>query len=231
MTEDKKFLAKATFWDIQGAWWRHGGSGSVCEPSGICWISILDGSDLYQLKHGSNCAREKESVFHDFLRLSVEPYDGKLIEENGSAGDDCARPQPWFCDGELVSFSGDSASRRALAATLAFQRLLTDWNIEHELGWEHQVHARFGIARRSWRLALALAQQAQRNEVVLAKDFSKRLTDFAQMFLSAAMCCRIGTTEACRDDGDLDEIRLDCEDPVLIARLEALNSGRVAAAI
>jgi len=150
----------------------------------VGFIAILDGSDLYAERHGSSQAEAKEDFHYQLCRRMVLSRDGRILERQ-----DCSR---FYRDAVFAAFEGGEASRNALCVALAVHRYLGAWNEEHELGWEAQVHTRIGISASSWKTTLALSQQAQRKEVVLAEELWGAFSVTTRLLLRAAANVRDG---------------------------------------
>ena len=151
---------------------------------GTFLIAILDGSNQYAERHGELRAYQKEQLHLRVSRRAIESRGGLLAEFKDRT--------PYFRDASIACFDGKDSFFAALSAALAIHRYLGDWNEEHELGWEEQVHSRLGISRFSLLDALACVQQAQRREIVLAEGEEELLSLRDRQLLDGAANVRCG---------------------------------------
>lgn len=152
----------------------------------VLMIAILDGSDQYAHRYGQVLATRKEQLHYRVCRRMVLSHHGELID-NG-------REDPFYRDGVLAFFRSADATCDALSAMLSVYRYLGKWNEEHGLGWEEQVHSRAGISTSSWLTTLVLAQQAERQEIILDASDWKKMSKREQKLLTGAANIREGYT-------------------------------------
>jgi class 3 adenylate cyclase len=151
---------------------------------GTFLIAILDGSDQYAERHGELRAYQKEQLHLRVSRRAIESRGGLVAEFKDRT--------PYFRDASIGCFDGKDSFFAALSAALAIHRFLGDWNEEHGLGWEEQVHSRLGVSRFSFLDALACVQQAQRREIILAEGEEELLSLRERQLLDGAANIRSG---------------------------------------
>lgn len=182
MDSPDNYLAKAdgsalqSLVDCLGAEWLDNKEGNAL------LIAVMDGADLYASRHGELLSSRKEYLHYRVCKRMVASKGGRLVEPD--------RVNLRFRDAALASFDGSDAICQALAAGLGIFRYLSDWNEEHGLGWEEQVHSRVGISRLSWPITLSLVQQAERKEIILPEMEWSMLSVRERQLLTAAASIR-----------------------------------------
>jgi hypothetical protein len=151
----------------------------VEDPTAVVWVSVLDAQDLFARQHDAEEARRKEARHVHLAQWAVRAsFQGRVVPRDDHR---------LYDDAVFAVFAnrpGDAdpptaALHRAVAAAIALREDCARWNVLNswkpypppDAGWQYQIHPRVGIAGGAqWPVALCLAAQARRGEILLEES-------------------------------------------------------------
>jgi hypothetical protein len=127
------------------------------EDESVFLVSVLDGSDQFADSHGDGPASAKEELHREICGSCIAAADGVWLTEYERS----------FRDAIFARFIGPEGVLLAVTAAAAIHRRLSLWNMEHQLGWIDQVHARIAFGPERVEKAAVLLKRAVRGDILV----------------------------------------------------------------